>query len=161
MAKYRSSRRKYRSQDGQIPEFMPQIPESNSGISEPNSGISEDDQPVATEPELDVYGLTVEAKQQLMNIADEVRSSKKVSKQTVRSTIILLCENEYRTPKLLEELLGRTAVRRNYLTNMVIKGELERKYPQVLNSPDQAYKSSLYAVATLKSNGADLSLFPE
>lgn len=142
----------------EIPEFKPQIPESNSGITPPDSGISENNSG-NTPPNVDIYGLTEQEKQRLMAIAEAVRASKKVPKQTVYSTIVRLCEDEYRTPKLLEELLGRTAVRRNYLTEMVNRGDLARKYPDVLNSPDQAYKATERAKAALYSQ--DLSLFPD
>ena len=122
---------------------------SNSGIPEPESGIPEfEKSPDApsrqeqTNSELAV--LEMGEKKRLWELAAPVRSSKRMpNRKIVRSIIVEICQGDYRTAKLLEELLGRSAdtLRRNYLTDMVTTEELERKYPETPNSPDQAYRA--------------------
>lgn len=123
-------------------------------IAKPNSGIPEVSFGI---PELGLSnGLQLEGEQQvskaeilsgedrarLMEITAGIRASKRIPRpEIVRAAIIEVCEGEYRTAKLLEELLGRSAdtLRRNYLTAMVTEKILEHRIPTIPNSPDQAY----------------------
>lgn len=79
----------------------------------------------------------------LFNIAAPVRNKGKVSKETMISTILLLCADDYLSLKELAVLLDRQSdsLRNHYINNMINDDLLVLRYPSTLNHPDQRYKT--------------------
>ncbi|MBS0616266.1 MAG: hypothetical protein JSR58_06935 [Verrucomicrobia bacterium] len=77
----------------------------------------------------------------LEKIVLQMANAKKISKQQMRQTIVSLCEIKELTLEALARLLKRSpkGLQNHYLTQMVAEGQLELKYPDTPNRPDQAY----------------------
>lgn len=81
----------------------------------------------------------------LLTIAEPVRQKGKDPKDKVRETILMLCKDEFLTPRQFSELLGRSphALKNSYLSEMIQNNQLELRYLDVHDHPQQAYRSWL------------------
>jgi ATP-dependent DNA helicase RecG len=81
----------------------------------------------------------------LMTIAEPVSGKRKVSKDVFRGVILALCQEKFLTQRQLSELLVRSphTLRNGYLSEMILSHQLELKYPDIPNHPQQAYRSLL------------------
>ncbi|MCZ8131665.1 MAG: putative DNA binding domain-containing protein [Steroidobacteraceae bacterium] len=78
----------------------------------------------------------------LLRIAEPVRTSRRAARETVRKAILDLCTGRYLTLPQIGALLKRRPahLRDDYVTPMTRDGELELRYPDTPNRPDQAYR---------------------
>ena len=97
-------------------------------------------------PEVSTGGpkVSTEIRDQLLVIAEPVRSRGKSPHIEVELVIIALCEGRYLTLKVLAELLNRSGefLRKEYLNPMVKAKKLEIRYPTKPNQPNQAYRTA-------------------
>lgn len=77
----------------------------------------------------------------LLAIAEPARLKRKLPKEQMRELVSSLCRDRFLTPRELGELLGRQAVglQQNYLREMLQRGELQLRFPDEPNHPNQAY----------------------
>lgn len=115
-------------QSGQAPEVRGRGPEVSSGG-----------------PEVRAEGPEVseETRDQLLAIAEPVRSRGRSPHDEVERVILDLCKGRYLTLRTLGGLLGRSDefLRKEYLNPLVKAKKLEIRYPTKPNHPDQAYRS--------------------
>ncbi|MGL5872518.1 MAG: Fic family protein [Xenococcaceae cyanobacterium] len=80
-----------------------------------------------------------------LQIAAPVRDNKHSQKEIVRQIIQELCSGQYLSLQTLAELLGRKrdTIRNHYINPMLSEGILELKHPELINHPQQAYKTIL------------------
>lgn len=76
-------------------------------------------------------------------IARAIGTSKRANPTAVRAVITALCGDRYLTLRELSNLLRRKpdTLRDGYLTRMVSEGELQLRYPDKPNHPDQGYRT--------------------
>ena len=80
----------------------------------------------------------------LLRLAEPVRSTRKTTPDTVRSTILSLCSDRFLTLNQLAELLDRSAdgIRQRFVKPMVDEEKvLERRFPRQPNHEQQAYRA--------------------
>jgi len=79
----------------------------------------------------------------LIMIADEVRGKGKASKDAIRRTLLALCRGRFLTPQQLGKLLLRTprGLRERFIKPMLEERLLERRFPQLPNHEQQAYRA--------------------
>jgi ATP-dependent DNA helicase RecG len=79
----------------------------------------------------------------LVALAQPVYGKRKVSKELMQDVICALCRDQFLTQKQLSEVLDRSphTLRNSYLTQMIKDGQLELKYPNKPNHPQQAYRT--------------------
>jgi ATP-dependent DNA helicase RecG len=79
----------------------------------------------------------------LLEIAAPVRSSRRANPLVIRTTILALCRDRYLAVRDLANLLQRQpgTLRDSYLTELVESGQLELRYPEQPNHPDQGYRT--------------------
>lgn len=84
-----------------------------------------------------------EIREQLLAIAEPVRSRGRSPRDEVELIILKLCEGRYLTLRTLAGLLDRSGefLRKEYLNPLVKTKKLEIRYPTKPNHPDQAYRS--------------------
>ncbi|WFE69694.1 hypothetical protein P8S54_05170 [Thiomicrospira sp. R3] len=84
-------------------------------------------------------------KQQLFSIADLPRYKKKVTKETLNSIILELCQGQYVSIAVLADIVNRSTelLRKNYLPLLLKERKLELAFPTERNSPKQAYTATL------------------
>ncbi|MGD9602302.1 MAG: hypothetical protein AB7O21_19530 [Gammaproteobacteria bacterium] len=80
---------------------------------------------------------------ELLAIAKPARTKAKLPGNQLRQVIAELCTDRWLTAKELGALLKRDPenLQVRFLTSMVKQGQLELRYPEVRNRPDQAYRS--------------------
>ena len=81
---------------------------------------------------------------ELLRLAEPVRSTRKTTPDTVRSTILSLCSDRFLTLNQLAELLDRSAdgIRQRFVKPMVDEEKvLERRFPRQPNHEQQAYRA--------------------
>lgn len=83
--------------------------------------------------------LTVE----LLSLAEPARNKKKLPAAEMEALVLRLCEGRWLTSKELAVLLSRDAenLQSRILGGMVKRQQLELRFPDVPNRPDQAYRS--------------------
>ncbi len=88
-----------------------------------------------------VFDNNVELDSLLSDILASVSGKKRVGQQVMLDTIVKLCKVKDLTAKELAELLGRSqeTIRSHYLNKLCNQGKLHRKYPNIINHPDQKY----------------------
>ena len=81
--------------------------------------------------------------QNLKQIAAPVREKSHANKEVVRKVILDLCSEQYLSLQTLAELLGRKrdSIRNHYIKPMLSEGLLKLKHPELINHPQQAYKT--------------------
>ncbi|MEH2313405.1 MAG: RNA-binding domain-containing protein [Nostoc sp.] len=96
------------------------------------------------EPSSEHYGLSSEHYKRLKDIAVPVREKSRVDQELVERVILELCSEHYLALRTLAHLLNRKpdSIRNHYLSLMLDRGLIELRYPEQLNHPQQAYKSS-------------------
>ena len=79
----------------------------------------------------------------LLEIASGIRTLKRANPTAVRAAIAALCRDRYLTLRELASLLGRKpeTLRDGYLAGMVSQGDLQLRYPDRPNHPDQGYRT--------------------
>jgi ATP-dependent DNA helicase RecG len=79
----------------------------------------------------------------LLEIASPARTSKRTNPSVLRTIILNLCRDRYLTVRDLATLLKRQpgTLRDGYLTQLVESGQLELRYPERPNHPDQSYRT--------------------
>jgi len=80
---------------------------------------------------------------EMFTIAEPARTKAKLPGNQLRQVIVELCTDRWLTAKELGALLKRDPenLQVRFLTSMVKEGQLELRYPEVRNRPDQAYRS--------------------
>ncbi len=81
--------------------------------------------------------------QKLLQIAEPIRSKKKVKDRQLVETIILeICSEHFLSLQTIADILRRKrdSIRNHYINRMLDNGLLEAKYPSHPNHPHQAYK---------------------
>jgi len=78
---------------------------------------------------------------QLIAVASEPRSSRRMNQETMQQIIMSLCRGQYITLQALAQLVGRSsdALRQQYLSPMVKEGLLKLAFPQTPTHEKQAY----------------------
>lgn len=78
----------------------------------------------------------------MWQLAEGVRSQKRVPKPLLEQTVLALCESEWLSLQTLAKLLGRDAdtLRNHYINPMLKDGRLQAKVPDKPNHPGQAYR---------------------
>ncbi|MBU0655048.1 MAG: hypothetical protein KJ914_07905 [Gammaproteobacteria bacterium] len=81
----------------------------------------------------------------LLQIAENVRNKRKVSKPLMEATILTLCAADWLSLKMLAHLLNRTpdSLRNHYITPMLSDGRLQARMPDKPNHPNQAYRKGI------------------
>ncbi|WP_319549136.1 RNA-binding domain-containing protein [Desulfogranum marinum] len=89
----------------------------------------------------DLQQLTMAYTEALAQIAEEPRKKKKVSRSVMREVLLKLLEAQFVTLGCLANLVNRDpdSLRKQYLSEMVKKGEVEIAFPRTPNDPRQAY----------------------
>ncbi|MDO8271153.1 MAG: putative DNA binding domain-containing protein [Gammaproteobacteria bacterium] len=79
----------------------------------------------------------------LIMFADEVRGKGKASNEAIRRTLLALCRGRFLTPQQLGKLLLRTphGLRERFIKPMLEERLLERRFPQLPNHEQQAYRA--------------------
>lgn len=80
----------------------------------------------------------------LLRIGQPIRNTGRSDPDTVRATILELCQKRYLRIGQLVEYLGRqkSTLRDSYLNPMVREGTLKLRYPDRVTHPKQAYKAT-------------------
>lgn len=81
--------------------------------------------------------------QKLLQIAEPIRSKKKVKdRQLVEKIILEICSEHFLSLQTIADILKRKrdSIRNHYINRMLDNGLLEAKYPSHPNHPHQAYK---------------------
>lgn len=80
----------------------------------------------------------------LQEIAAEARTKQRLGAARMESIILRLCQGQWLTISTLAQLVGRDAhhIRGHYLKQLVKRKQLQTKYPDKPNHPDQAYRTS-------------------
>ncbi|NLO70324.1 MAG: hypothetical protein GX102_05155 [Porphyromonadaceae bacterium] len=78
------------------------------------------------------------------NLATSKIFPKRIKRPELERIIMTICKDQYTSKEKLAEILGKSE---NYLKNEVLnmmlkQGKLELKYPQNINNPYQAYKTT-------------------
>ena len=81
--------------------------------------------------------------QNLKQIAAPVREKSHANKEVVRKVILDLCSEQYLSLQTLAELLGRKrdSIRNHYIKPMLSEGLIKLKHPELINHPQQSYKT--------------------
>jgi len=100
----------------------------------------EDSDPVKLEAESGDEGNS----SKLAEIASEVKNSRRASADFIKETILRLTRENYLTADEIADLLGRKTdyLRSKFLNPLFNDGQINLKYPQVINHPNQAYLAS-------------------
>lgn len=79
----------------------------------------------------------------MLAIAEPARRKTKLPAEEMRRVIRALCEGRWLTAKDIGNFLARDAknIQIRFLTALVRAGELELRFPEVPNRPDQAYRT--------------------
>jgi ATP-dependent DNA helicase RecG len=79
--------------------------------------------------------------EQLQQIAQRIKDSKKSPKNLVRQIILDLCQIKALSLSEMAQLLNRKedSLRNHYINPMCDRGILKRQYPNILNHPKQKY----------------------
>jgi ATP-dependent DNA helicase RecG len=79
-------------------------------------------------------------------------------KEHLWPVVLWLCWLDARKAEYLATLLNRREahLKTNHLSNMRKQGLLDYRYPEVVNHPDQAYKTTEKGAAWLKEQGVEL-----
>ena len=106
------------------------ISPTKTGISPTKAGISPTKQTPGRDPEL-------------LALAEAIRSTKRVGREKMEATILLLCNGRFLTLDDMAKLLGKQqeGIRDNYVSPMTKQGRLEQRYPDKPNHRDQAYRT--------------------
>lgn len=120
-----------------LPSSSTRLPE-NRGGSEGTPILREEDdsQPPGKAPDSDVRDDAT-----LRAVARPVASRGKAPPAEVEAVILALCQGRYLTAEQIGALLNRNPerVRDVYLSKLVKEGRLRMRFPEAVNSPNQAY----------------------
>lgn len=81
----------------------------------------------------------------LLQIAEPVRNRQRAAPELTRQVILQLCSTDFLSSQDLGALLNRKNIKRlqsDFLTPLVRSGQLRLRYPDKLNHPDQAYRTT-------------------
>ena len=80
---------------------------------------------------------------ELLSLAEPARIKGKLPAAEMQALVLRLCDGRWLTPKDLAALLNRDAenLQSRILGGMVKKAQLELRFPDVPNRPDQAYRT--------------------
>ncbi len=117
-------------------QISPTLPMLDVLLSDPKEAETSEPRNQTSEP-------SPPSPEQLLTLAELVRSNRKVSRTTMERIILTLCQWQFFTIKELASLLGRSGdfLQASYVTKMVKLGQLELKYPDKPNHPLQAYRT--------------------
>lgn len=81
--------------------------------------------------------------QELLSLAEPARDKARLPAAEMQALVLRLCDTRWLTSKDLAALLNRDAenLQSRILGGMVKKGQLELRFPDVPNRPDQAYRA--------------------
>lgn len=81
--------------------------------------------------------------QELLSLAEPARDKARLPAAEMQAVVLRLCDTRWLTSKDLAALLNRDAenLQSRILGGMVKKGQLELRFPDVPNRPDQAYRA--------------------
>jgi ATP-dependent DNA helicase RecG len=79
----------------------------------------------------------------LVSIAAPVKTTKNAPSELVRNVILQLCKDDFRSLRILSELLARQPVslRTHYISPLIDEGRLEYEFPDKTNHPKQRYRT--------------------
>jgi predicted HTH transcriptional regulator len=119
----------------------------HSEVSSPSSEHPRDDHGRLISPHLprrvidDIDRLSKPFLEQLCRLADAPRCKGRVARETMRTTILALCRNQYVTLDSIAKIVRRNAksLQNQYLSPMVKEKQLALAFPTKPNDPRQAY----------------------
>ncbi len=122
----------------QTPSNSEQTP-SNSEHSAPNS----EQTPSNSEHSAPNSEHSAPNSEHLISIAAPVRSTKNAPADLVRTTILQLCADDFRSLQTLANLLGRkpASLRIRHINALIKNGQLEYQFPDRINHPGQGYRT--------------------
>jgi ATP-dependent DNA helicase RecG len=120
------------------PELMASSPGKGHGLPDKDPRLPDKDPRL---PDKDPASPDTESA--LLEIALPVRSSRRTNPSVIRTTILELCRDRYLTVRDLASLLQRQpgTLRDSYLTELVESGQLNLRYPERPNHPEQGYRT--------------------
>ena len=111
-------------------------PPINTGISPLHTGIS----PLHT---ADIEGKEESPDDELIHLAEPVRSNQRVAPDTTKRVILELCTDRFLSIQKMAQLLDRSAegLRSRFIKPLFDAGQLERRFPEQPSHEQQAYRT--------------------
>lgn len=107
------------------------VKDPDSPAKDPDSPVKEDVSPLLSDP-------------RLLEIAAPIRNSKRSSRPEMDQVILRVCGGQSVALKDLAALLNRkpNSLRDGHISRLLRSGQLELRYPDAPNHPEQAYRTA-------------------